>query len=249
MTTLTTASTDTTNEPILTDEMLQRFGQRAPTYDRENRFFHEDFDELRAAGYLKLAGAEGPRRPRPVAGRGLPSSSAGWPTARRPPRWRSTCTSTGRASRPTCGACGDTLARVAAARSGGRRGLRRRPRRDAATTCRCCCRPPRPSASTAATASPATRCSAASARSGRGSACTRMDTSDPTRAEDRPRLHAARHAGLPHRRDVGHAGHARHAQRRHRTSKARSSPIGTSPASCRPGRSIRSSARSSPTRC
>ena len=35
--------------------MLLRFGQRAPTYDRENRFFHEDFEELRAAGYLKLA--------------------------------------------------------------------------------------------------------------------------------------------------------------------------------------------------
>jgi hypothetical protein len=30
--------------------MLLRFGQRAPTYDRENRFFQEDFDELRAAG-------------------------------------------------------------------------------------------------------------------------------------------------------------------------------------------------------
>jgi alkylation response protein AidB-like acyl-CoA dehydrogenase len=39
----------------LTDEMLQRFGERAPTYDRENRFFDEDFEELRASGYLKLA--------------------------------------------------------------------------------------------------------------------------------------------------------------------------------------------------
>jgi hypothetical protein len=35
--------------------MLLRFGQRAPIYDRENRFFQEDFDELRAADYLKLA--------------------------------------------------------------------------------------------------------------------------------------------------------------------------------------------------
>ena len=52
MTTLTTAPT---GSAILSDEMLQRFGQRAPTYDRENRFFQEDFDELRAAGYLKLA--------------------------------------------------------------------------------------------------------------------------------------------------------------------------------------------------
>jgi len=59
MTTLTATPTGTPNgtarEPILTDEMLARFGQRAPVYDRENRFFQEDFDELRAAGYLKLA--------------------------------------------------------------------------------------------------------------------------------------------------------------------------------------------------
>jgi alkylation response protein AidB-like acyl-CoA dehydrogenase len=39
---------------ILSDEMLARFGERAGTYDRENRFFQEDFDELRAAGYLTL---------------------------------------------------------------------------------------------------------------------------------------------------------------------------------------------------
>src|ERR687885_587889 len=37
---------------ILTDEMLARFGERAPVYDRENRFFDEDFDELRSSGYL-----------------------------------------------------------------------------------------------------------------------------------------------------------------------------------------------------
>src|ERR1700730_10508218 len=54
MTTLTAAN-ETAREPILSDEMLARFAQRAPTYDRENRFFQEDFDELRAAGYLKLA--------------------------------------------------------------------------------------------------------------------------------------------------------------------------------------------------
>lgn len=39
----------------LTDEMLARFSARASTYDRENSFFHEDFDELRKAGYLRLA--------------------------------------------------------------------------------------------------------------------------------------------------------------------------------------------------
>ena len=44
-----------TATPYLTDEMLARFDARAPVYDRENRFFTEDFDELRASGYLDLA--------------------------------------------------------------------------------------------------------------------------------------------------------------------------------------------------
>lgn len=39
----------------LTDEMLARFDARAPVYDRENRFFTEDFEELQASGYLDLA--------------------------------------------------------------------------------------------------------------------------------------------------------------------------------------------------
>lgn len=47
--------TTTMRESVLTDEMLARFRERAPMYDRENRFFQEDFDELREAGYLQLA--------------------------------------------------------------------------------------------------------------------------------------------------------------------------------------------------
>lgn len=39
---------------IVSEEMLARFAARAETYDRENRFFQEDFEELRAAGYLRL---------------------------------------------------------------------------------------------------------------------------------------------------------------------------------------------------
>lgn len=35
--------------------MLQRFHERAPGYDRENKFFQENFEELRDAGYLKIA--------------------------------------------------------------------------------------------------------------------------------------------------------------------------------------------------
>jgi alkylation response protein AidB-like acyl-CoA dehydrogenase len=41
-------------EPVLTEEKLARFAARAAAYDRENRFFQEDFDELRAAKYLLL---------------------------------------------------------------------------------------------------------------------------------------------------------------------------------------------------
>ena len=37
---------------MLSDELLDRCAARAPVYDRENRFFSEDFEELRAAGYL-----------------------------------------------------------------------------------------------------------------------------------------------------------------------------------------------------
>lgn len=40
---------------VLSNEMLERFDERAPVYDRENRFFIEDFEELRKAGYLELA--------------------------------------------------------------------------------------------------------------------------------------------------------------------------------------------------
>src|SRR4051794_25917676 len=43
-----TSSTDA----LLTDEMLSRFDERAPVYDRENRFFDEDWEELRRSGYL-----------------------------------------------------------------------------------------------------------------------------------------------------------------------------------------------------
>src|SRR4051812_19524302 len=39
---------------VLSDELIARCGERASTYDRENRFFTEDFEELKAAGYLKM---------------------------------------------------------------------------------------------------------------------------------------------------------------------------------------------------
>lgn len=42
------------SDSVLTDEMLSRFESRVATYDRENRFFDQDFEELRAAKYLVL---------------------------------------------------------------------------------------------------------------------------------------------------------------------------------------------------
>ncbi len=37
---------------FITDEMLNRFRERAPRYDRENAFFQEDWDEVKASGFL-----------------------------------------------------------------------------------------------------------------------------------------------------------------------------------------------------
>ena len=53
---MTTATTTATSKPsVLTDALLARCHERAPIYDRENRFFFEDFEELRTAGYLVMA--------------------------------------------------------------------------------------------------------------------------------------------------------------------------------------------------
>jgi alkylation response protein AidB-like acyl-CoA dehydrogenase len=40
---------------VLTPELLERCRQRAAGYDKDNRFCQEDFDELKAAGYLRMA--------------------------------------------------------------------------------------------------------------------------------------------------------------------------------------------------
>jgi alkylation response protein AidB-like acyl-CoA dehydrogenase len=41
-------------DSVLSDELIARCGERAAAYDRENRFFSEDFAELREAGYLLM---------------------------------------------------------------------------------------------------------------------------------------------------------------------------------------------------
>ncbi|MGH9137828.1 MAG: acyl-CoA dehydrogenase family protein [Acidimicrobiales bacterium] len=53
--TTTTSPPAASVDGLVTDEMLARFDERAPRYDRENEFFHEDFEELRASGYLKAS--------------------------------------------------------------------------------------------------------------------------------------------------------------------------------------------------
>ena len=42
------------NHHVLSDDTLARCAERAPVYDREGRFFDEDFEELRQAGYLRM---------------------------------------------------------------------------------------------------------------------------------------------------------------------------------------------------
>lgn len=44
-----------TSTGLMPDAVLAGFRARAADYDRENRFFQEDFDELRSHGYLKMA--------------------------------------------------------------------------------------------------------------------------------------------------------------------------------------------------
>src|SRR5262247_1886716 len=55
----------TATHTTLADELIERCGRRAAAYDRDNRFFTEDFAELRAAGYLKMG------VPEHLGGRGM----------------------------------------------------------------------------------------------------------------------------------------------------------------------------------
>lgn len=55
----------TTEKPVLSDDILKRCHERAPGYDRDNKFFTEDFNELKKAGYLLST------VPKELGGRGL----------------------------------------------------------------------------------------------------------------------------------------------------------------------------------
>ena len=52
-------------QSALTEDLIAQCGERAAAYDRENRFFDEDFQELKTSGYLKMA------IPRELGGRGM----------------------------------------------------------------------------------------------------------------------------------------------------------------------------------
>src|SRR5215510_7303317 len=60
----------------LSEQLLARCRERAPGYDRDNRFFQEDFDELNAAGYLRMA------IPREFGGLGMNVAEVGRETRR-----------------------------------------------------------------------------------------------------------------------------------------------------------------------
>src|SRR6516225_12227828 len=54
-----------TTDEILSNSMLQSFAKRVAAYDRDNRFFKEDFEDLRKAGYLTI------NVPKDLGGRGF----------------------------------------------------------------------------------------------------------------------------------------------------------------------------------
>jgi alkylation response protein AidB-like acyl-CoA dehydrogenase len=91
-----------TTDQILSDKLMHQFAERAAVYDRENRFFHEDFDDLRRAGYLTIP------VPRELGGPGLTLAEMcreqrSLAIMRPLRRSASTCTSTGSGSPPICG--------------------------------------------------------------------------------------------------------------------------------------------------
>lgn len=63
-------------QPILSPQLLETLRSRAPEYDRDNRFFQEDFEDLRGAGYLQMA------VPREFGGLGLNLAEAARETRR-----------------------------------------------------------------------------------------------------------------------------------------------------------------------
>ena len=208
----------------LTDEMLLRFQERAPGYDQENRFFTEDFEELRASGYLNMA------IPRELGGLGMTLAEVsreqrrlGYyaPADALAVNMHLYWTGLGGGSL----ARGGQVARVAPAGGGGRRRARRGARRVGERHSRAPLHDP------------------GRARRGRLSLLRPQALRQPHPGldapghprhrhqrsgapDDRPRIPASRWRGLQGGRNVGHAGHAGHPERRHRARRrVRARPV------------------------
>ena len=65
-----------TAQSKLSEALLEKCRERAPMYDRENRFCQEDLDELKAAGYLRMG------IPRELGGFGMTLAEVGRETRR-----------------------------------------------------------------------------------------------------------------------------------------------------------------------
>ena len=200
MTTITTAT------DLLTDEMLARFDERAATYDHENRFFDEDWDELRNSGYLLAA------VPTEFGGSGLgldevarlqgklayyaPATAV---AVNMHLYWTGVAADLLKAGDTSCAGC---------SRRRSRRGVRRHPRRG---------RQRHPVAALVLQGREGSgrvgdhrtqdlRQPFAGVDAGRLPRNGHLRSRQP---QDRPRLPATQHVGLRDRRDVGHARHAR----------------------------------------
>ena len=103
---------------VLTPELLERIRERAAGYDRDNAFFTEDLDELRAAGYLAPRSLLDTARDQRLLAAHAPATALGinmhlvWVGVARVLAER-----------------GDTVARLGAAGCGGRRAVRVRQQR------------------------------------------------------------------------------------------------------------------------
>jgi hypothetical protein len=116
-----------TNESVLSDDMLRAFAERAGGYDRENRFFQEDFRRPSAPAISTMA------VPKELGGRGMNLAQVAreqrrLAITRQPPRSVSTCTSTGSGWLLISGATASALGGVAAEGGDGGRGVQRRSR-------------------------------------------------------------------------------------------------------------------------
>ena len=176
---------------LLTDEMLARFDERAPSTTGRTASSTRTSRSCATSGYLLVRRADRVRRRRARPRRVLPSCSGGWPTSRRRPRWPSTCTATGRASPPTWCGWATTRAGGSSSEAADGRGVRRAPRRGRQRPAAAAGRRATPSGSTAAGRSRGHKIFGSLTPVWTYGGFHAMDTSDPEQPADRARLPAA----------------------------------------------------------